>query len=236
MGFFITLITNGTKLTRPLLAGMAWHRVTISVSLDTRDRERYRQIHWADQLDQVEEGIALFREYSHQKCLVCIVSELNRAEVQAVVRFAAEQGLLPVVGAYHWEVGLYGKKDPVLMYERQQVGMLCYQLINERLIPTGSPRRFTEDHVRCLRGQDLEPCDTGGYSIAIDASGNFAPCLFLPSSGNLRMTSLSDILAGFDRDTIAACSGGSSCNRLDSRINGSVVRHPLTALRTPVMA
>lgn len=52
--------------------------------------------------------------------------------------------------------------------------------------------------------------------------------------GNLLTASLSEILAGFDRDRIATCSGRSSCNRLDSRIIGSIVRHPLTALRTPV--
>jgi hypothetical protein len=53
--------------------------------------------------------------------------------------------------------------------------------------------------------------------------------------GNLLTASLSEILAGFDRDRIATCSGKSSCNRLDSRIMGLIVRHPLTALCTPVM-
>ena len=234
IGFFITLITNGTKFTRPLLTRMARQRVTISVSLDTLDRERYRQIRGADQLDQVREGIVLLREYPHQKCLVCIVSELNRAEVPAVIRFATEQGLLPVVGAYHWEVGLYGKKDPALMYERQQACTLFQQLLDEALIPAGSLKRFTEDNVRWLQGRALESCDAGRYSIAIDASGNVAPCLSLPYSGNLLTASLSEILAGFDRDAIATCSGRSSCNRLDSRIIGSIVRHLLTALRTPV--
>ncbi|MCC6139229.1 MAG: radical SAM protein [Nitrospira sp.] len=234
LGFFITLITNGTKFTRPLLTRLARHRVMISVSLDTLDRERYCQIRGADQFDQVCEGIALLREYPHQKCLVCIVSELNRAEVPSVVRFATEQGFLPVVGAYHWEVGLYGKKDLLLMYERQQAGMLFQQLLDEALIPPGSLKRFTEDNVRWLQGRDLEPCDAGRYSIAIDASGNVSPCLSLPPSGNLLKASLREILAGFDRDAIAACSGQSSCNRLDSRIVGSVVRHPFTALRTPV--
>jgi len=77
LGFFLTLITNGTKLTQSLLIRMAEHRVTISVSLDTLDRERYRQIRGADQLDQVREGITLLHAYPHQKCLVCIVTELN---------------------------------------------------------------------------------------------------------------------------------------------------------------
>ena len=234
LGFFLARITNGTKLTQPWLTRLAQHRVTISVSLDTLDRERYRQIRGADQLDQVREGIALLHAYPHQKCLVCIVSELNRAEVPAVVRFATEHGFLPVVGAYHWEVGLYGKKDPALMYERQRAGMLFQQLLDEALIPSGSLRRFTEDNGRWLQGKDLEPCDAGGYSIAIDASGNVSPCLSLPAAGSLLTASLEEILSRFDRDRIRRCSKQSSCNRLDSRIVGSIVRHPLTALRTPV--
>lgn len=234
LGFFITLITNGTRFTRPLLARLAQHRVTVSVSLDTLDRERYRQIRGADQLDQVLEGIALLREYPHQKCLICIVSELNRADVPAVVRFATGQGVMPVVGAYHWEVGLYGKKDLTLVYERQQASAAFQQLLDDQLIPPGSLKRFTEDNIQWLQGRDLEPCDAGQYSIAIDASGNVSPCLSLPVSGNLLASSLSEVLAGFDRESIASCSRKSSCNRLDSRIIGSVLRHPLTALRTPV--
>lgn len=234
IGFLITLITNGTRLTKPLVSQLATHRVTISVSLDTLNRERYRAIRGADQLSDVLEGLALLRDYPHQKCLVCIVSEQNRTDVSTVVRYAAEQGFLPVVGAYHWDVGLYGKKDPALIYEREVASAVFQQLLDEELIPPGSLRRFTEDNIRWLQGEDLEPCDAGGYSIAIDASGNVSPCLSLPAAGSLLTASLGEILARFDRGLIRSCSKQSSCNRLDSRIVGSVLRHPLTAVRTPV--
>lgn len=234
MGFSLTLITNGTRFTSPLLARLARHRVTVSVSLDTLDCERYRKIRGADQLGQVLKGVDLLRDYPHQKCLVCIVTEQNRADVPAVVRFANERGFMPVVGAYHWEVGLYGKRDPALIYERQQASIVFQQLLTEQLIPPGSLRRYTEDSVRWLQGRDLEPCDAGRYSIAIDASGNVSPCLSLPAAGNLLNDSPGEIFARFDRDGIMRCSNKSSCNRLDSRIVGSVLRHPLTAARTPV--
>jgi MoaA/NifB/PqqE/SkfB family radical SAM enzyme len=233
-GFFITLVTNGTKLSPALIARFAKRRVAISISLDTLDRERYRRIRGADQLDDALRGIALLQDYPHQKFLICIVSERNRDEVPSVVRFAQNKGFMPVVGAYHWNVGLYGRKDPALVYEREQVSAVFQHLLDDRLIPPGSLRRFTEDNVRWLQGRDLEPCDAGRHSIAIDASGNVAPCLSLPPAGNLLTSSLSDILARFDRAAIAACSARSSCNRLDSRIVGSVLRHPITAWRTPV--
>ena len=94
------------------------------MSLDTLDREQYRQIRGADQLLQVLEGIALLKDFPHPKFLTCIVSEVNRAEVPAVVRFARAQGFLPVVGAYHWNVGTYGRPDELLMYDRS-VPPLC---------------------------------------------------------------------------------------------------------------
>lgn len=232
MGFQLTLITNGTKLTAHLVERLGRLPLTISVSLDTLDREQYRQIRGADQLEQVLEGVALLKTFPHPKFLTCIVSEVNRGEVPAVVRFAREQGFLPVVGAYHWNVGTYGRADELLMYDRSSAAAVFSGLLDEELIPPGYLRKFVEDNVSWLRGEKLEPCDAGRYSIAIDASGNVSPCLAFPSVGNLLQLSLSEILGRFDRSAIKTCSDRSSCNRLDGRVVGTILRHPITALRS----
>jgi MoaA/NifB/PqqE/SkfB family radical SAM enzyme len=232
IGFHLTLITNGTKVTLQLLERLGRLPVAISVSLDTLDREQYRKIRGADQLEQVLEGIALLKTFPHPKFLTCIVSEVNRAEAPAVVRFAREQGFLPVVGAYHWNVGTYGKSDELLMYDRSSAAAVFSGLLDDELIPPGYLRKFVEDNVSWLRGQKLEPCDAGRYSIAIDASGNVSPCLAFPSVGNLLESSLNEILARFDRNTIKTCSDNSSCNRLDGRVVGTILRHPITALQS----
>jgi MoaA/NifB/PqqE/SkfB family radical SAM enzyme len=232
IGFHLTLITNGTKITPQLVERLGWLPVAISVSLDTLDRVKYQHIRGADQLAQVLEGIARLKAFPHPKFLTCIVSEVNRAEVPTVVRFALEQGFLPVVGAYHWNVGTYGRPDELLMYDRSNAAAVFNGLLDDELIPPGYLRKFVEDNVSWLRGQKLEPCDAGRYSIAIDASGNVSPCLAFPSVGNLLESSLSEILSRFDRDAINHCSENSSCNRLDGRVVGTVLRHPITALRT----
>ena len=232
IGLHPTLITNGTKVTPQLVQRLSRLPLAISVSLDTLDRVKYRQIRGADQLGQVLEGIAFLKNYPHPKFLTCIVSEINRAEVPAVVRFARAQGFLPVVGAYHWNVGTYGKPDELLMYDRASTAAVFSGLLDDELIPPGYLRRFVEDNVSWLRGQKLEPCDAGRYSIAIDTSGNVSPCLAFPSVGNLLESSLSEILGRFDRDAIEICSDNSSCNRLDGRVVGTIVRHPIVALRT----
>jgi MoaA/NifB/PqqE/SkfB family radical SAM enzyme len=118
------------------------------------------------------------------------------------------------------------------MYDRSSAAAVFSGLLDEELIPPGYLRKFVEDNVSWLRGQKLEPCDAGRYSIAIDASGNVSPCLAFPSVGNLLQSSLDEILGRFDREAIGICSENSSCNRLDGRVVGTILRHPITALRT----
>jgi MoaA/NifB/PqqE/SkfB family radical SAM enzyme len=234
MGFQVTMITNGTKLTAELVERFDELSISLSISLDTLDRARYEQIRGADQLAQVLTGLELLRNYRHPKFLTCIVSEINRDEVSEMVRFARERDFLPVVGAYHWDVGLYGKQDHSLMFERQQASLVFERLLAEESIPPGYLQQYVKDNVTWLRGERLEPCDAGRYSIAIDASGNVSPCLSLSSAGNLLHSSLNEILSRFDRHTIQGCSDRSTCNRLDGRVIGSVLRHPIAAWQTPV--
>ncbi len=234
MGFHLSVITNGTKLTASFVRLCEDLGVSLSISLDTLDRAKYERIRGADQFERVLAGLDLLRHYRHPKFVTCIVSEVNRDEVGDVVAFARRRGFLPVVGAYHWDVGLYGKQDATLMYDREQACLVFEGLLEEEAFPPGYLRQYAQDTVTWLRGGQLKPCDAGGYSIAIDASGNVSPCLSLPSAGNLRESPLREIVARFDRQAIRHCSDRSSCNRLDGRVIGSVLRHPIAAWRTPV--
>jgi MoaA/NifB/PqqE/SkfB family radical SAM enzyme len=234
IGFHLTVITNGTKLTPHLVQRFDDLSVSLSISLDTLDRNKYERIRGADQLDAVLTGLDLLKHYRRPKFLTCIVNEINRDEVKDIVAFARQRGFLPVVGAYHWDVGLYGKQDVKLMYDRQQARLVFERLLEQDILPPGYLRQYAKDNVAWLRGETLKPCDAGRYSIAIDASGNVAPCLSLPGVGNLLESSLSEILARFDRQEIQHCSDRSSCNRVDGRVIGSVLRHPIAAWKTPV--
>ena len=234
MGFHLTVITNGTRLTAPLVQQFDDLGSSLSISLDTLDPATYERIRGADQLDAVLAGLDHLQHYRHPKFLTCIVSEANREEAAEVVAFARQRGFLPVVGAYHWDVGLYGKLDATLMYDRQQARAVFEQLLQQDLLPPGYLRQYATDNVTWLGGGTLASCDAGGYSIAIDASGNVSRCLSLPPVGNLRESSLSDIISRFDRQSIQFCSDHSSCNRLDGRVIGSVLRHPIAAWQTPV--
>lgn len=233
LGFHVTLITNGTRLKPEIIEACRQHGVSISVSLDTLDAERYRRIRGADQLHLVVEGLQRLRDYPHPKFLTCIVTELNQADVPAVLRFARRHGFMPVVGAYHWNIERYGKVDPNLIYQRQSTIGVFQQALASGLVPRGYLRRYLRDTITWLEGRALDPCDAGRYSVAIDASGNVAPCLALKQAGNLLTESLESILARFDRSEIQACSSRSTCNMLCSRVVGAALRHPLEALLTP---
>jgi MoaA/NifB/PqqE/SkfB family radical SAM enzyme len=233
IGFTISLITNGTKLTSGLLARLARHAISISISLDTLDRQRYRIIRGADQLPLVLKGIGLLEEYPHSKYLTCIVSEVNRDDVLDVMRFARGHGMIPVLGAYHWEVSRYGKIDLALQYQKATATAVFQEVLESNVVPNGYFRNYLQDNIRWFNDQGLPACDAGRYSIAIDASGNVAPCLALPHTGNLLSSSLSEILDRLDYSAIRQCSDRSSCNMLCSRVVGSNLRHPISALRTP---
>lgn len=233
LGFSLTLITNGTRFTRALVSRLAQLPLNISVSLDTLNHERYQRIRGMDQLPQVLAGINLLVGYPHPKYLTCIASEVNRPDVVDVVRFARARGFIPVVGAYHWAIERYGKVDASLQYDRRAVAQIFEQVIETGLVPRGYFRDYLRDNVRWLNGGSLERCDAGQYSIAIDASGNVAPCLALSHVGNLLESTLEELLARFDRDAIRRCSDRSSCNMLCSRVVGSTLRHPISALLTP---
>ena len=233
LGYHLTVITNGTRITQKFVDRILPLHVNLSVSLDTLDRERYTTIRGRDQLPEVLAGIDRLRSYPHPKYLTCIVSEKNRQEVLKVVRFARTNGFMPVVGAYHWGIDRYGKADLTLQYERATAYTVFQQVLESELVPPGYFRRYLQDNVDWLQGKSLEPCDAGKYSIAIDASGNVAPCLALKHSGNLLSNTLENILSRFDHAGIRSCSAQSSCNMLCSRVIGSTLRHPITAALTP---
>ncbi len=233
IGFHLTLITNGTKFTESLIDRLEPLNVNISISLDTLHRERYQRIRGRDQLPEVLNGIELLQNYPHPKYITCIVSDQNRHDVLDVARFARAHGCIPVIGAYHWDIERYGKVDLTLQYERTVARKVFEQVVESDLVPSGYFRQYLHDNITWLSGKSLAPCDAGKYSIAIDASGNVAPCLALKHAGNLLEQSLPQILSRFDTNGIRNCSDQSSCNMLCSRVISSVLRHPIQAAMTP---
>lgn len=230
VGLGLSLVTNGTRFTPELVARLAKLPITIAVSLDTLDRDRYRRIRGADHLLRVLRGIELLAEFPHPKFITCIISEQNRQDVIDVTRFARDHEFIPVIGVYHWGIEHYGKIDPALQYERTAAVQVVQEVLDSGLVPRGYFSNYLRDNIRWLKGDSLEPCDAGRYSITIDASGNVAPCLALKPFGNLLESTLDEILGAFDREAIKGCSDRSSCNILCSRVVGSNLRHPVSAL------
>ena len=137
------------------------------------------------------------------------------------------------MGAYHWDIDRYGKVTPELQYQEGTAVDVFRQVLESQLVPRGYFRDYVRDNVVWLSGAALPRCDAGRYSIAVDASGNVAPCLALRHSGNLLESSLPEILVAMDADAVRQCSDRSSCNMLCSRVVGTSLRRPLSSLLTP---
>lgn len=232
IGFIAALVTNGTRVTAAVAARLRGLRIHLSISLDTLDRERYRCIRGRDQLPSVLRAVELLQDHPHPRFIVCILTDVNRKDVEGVVRFARDKGFVPIVGAYHWSIGAYGKVRQELQYDAGDAIAALTAIRDARLVPDGYAREYLRDTIDWLAGNALERCDAGRYSVAIDASGNVAACLAHPHAGNLLSDELPAILARMDRKKIDACSAASTCNLACSRFIGKALRHPVMALRT----
>lgn len=233
IGLRPTLITNGTRLTQERVDYIEKLNIDISVSLDTLHRERYKIIRGADQLPQVLNGIERLAKTKLSKFITCIVSDQNRNDVIKVAKFARSKGFMPVIGSYHWDIERYGRADPILQYERKAALSVFEEIHASSVIPKGYFRDYINDNIQWLQNIPLASCDAGKYSIAIDASGNVSPCLALEHSGNLLEHNLDEILTNMDKLVINQCSAQSRCNMMCSRVVGSILNNPLSALRTP---
>ena len=228
-----SLITNGTRLTQARVDRLEELGIDVSVSLDTLNREKYKIIRGADQLSLVLNGIERLSKTRLSKYLTCVVTQQNLDDVDDVVRFARSKGFMPVVGSYHWDIERYGRVNPLIQYERKTALKVFEKVLQSQQVPKGYFHDYIKDNIDWLQGKQLSPCDAGKYSIAIDASGNVAPCLALEHSGNLLKHSLQEILGNMDHKAIKQCSDQSRCNLMCSRVIGSNVSHPLSAMRTP---
>lgn len=232
IGFHLALVTNGTCLTEKFAARISRLPVLVAVSLDTLDRKRYAAIRSADQLALTLRGIEALRDLPRPSFIVCVVTEVNRDDVFRVGEFARERGMIPIFGAYHWNVGKYGKENDLLQYESAVTAELFRKLGSSGLVPPGYFADYVKDNANWLLGKSLEPCDAGRYSIVIDASGNVSACLAHPAVGNLLVSEWSEIEQRFDRAAIKRCSDASSCNLICARVVGKNMRHPISGLVT----
>lgn len=226
IGFTMTLVTNGTRFTPALVERLNRLPLSISVSLDTLDRETYKLIRGRDQLPRVLKGIETLQAFDNPKHLTCIVSNKNLDHVTEVAAFARAHGFIPVFGAYHWDVGGYGRSVDGLRYDPAVAVRVFEDLLRSELVPKGFVRNYLADNIRWLKGEGLNACDAGRYSVAIDASGNVSACLAMGAAGNLRDQPLSQILGQMDHGAVKACSDASSCNLLCARAVGTRLRRP----------
>lgn len=233
IGFTQTLVSNGTRMSEAFIDRLRNMPVNVTISLDSLDRARYQRIRGQDQLKNVLAAVNRLADYPHPKYLACVVSEQNRDEVMDLLRFAREHGFIPTVTPYHWKVGRYGREDPGLQYQRESLVPVFREVLASGLAQEGYLSHHVRDSIRWLQGKKLEACDAGQFSIAIDASGNVAPCQAQQAAGNLLQEPLAQILGRMDREAVRQCSNASGCNLICNRIVGSNLRHPIKAARSP---
>ena len=226
IGFSLSLVTNGTALTPQFVERIQNLPLSIAVSLDTLNRQRYQKIRGKDQLGLVLEGITNLSAFKGHKSIVTIINDINKDDVEDVAKFTRMRGFTPIIGAYHWGIGQYGKINHDLQFRRDAAIKIFQSLIDSDVLPKGFARIYAKSNVAWLSRQKLSHCDAGRYSIVVGSAGEVSPCLAHKSVGSLLTSSLRDILRKLDHQEIRKCSDNSTCNVMCSRVVGHAIRNP----------
>lgn len=226
MKFRVGLVTNGTLLDEETAKKLSERRVTLEVSLDTLDREKYKQIRGVDMLDTVLGNIRTATKYRRKLwALHAVVSEANHNEIRSLQEFARGLGWRFTALPYIYESGERGRRyDSLVPTKEHATGAFEQLLKSER---NQLMRGAYRDVLKYLRGEDIGPCDANRHSMVLGYTGEFLPCLELPSIGNLRQMDVEDVWEKRDMSRVKNCYKQTPCYYGCSRAVGCVLRHKL---------
>ncbi len=190
----MVLTTNGSQLQRmaPDLRAAGVRR--INISLDSLDRERFRQITRVGDLDVVLAGIdaALSAGFERVKLNSVILKNRNHDEVTGLVRFAVERGI-DISFIEEMPLGVIGDHDRAeVYYSSDQIRADLEQTWS--LVPTtentGGPSRYfripgTDTRVGFISPHSHNFCETCNR-VRLTCEGRLLLCLGQEHSVDLR--------------------------------------------------
>lgn len=185
-----TIITNGILLNTESACALSRRNCNLSVSLDTLDREKYARIRGVDAFDIVTANIARCASLKRRKkgnwSVISTITALSTLEdVMATERFARANGFMYAVRPYVFSGSSAGARVDELVYERKKVVPIFEYMLSKARRGNYLAGLLYEEHLRYLRGESMSACDAMKYSVRVDETGVFFPCLELTACGFL---------------------------------------------------
>lgn len=197
-GFYLGITTNGTLFTEKDIKYLCEIGLNeINISLDTLDRDRYKQIRGRDEFDRVIQNIALFKRYTKNTSinLSPTIMEINADEIVDLVRFAIKENIWITFQAifntfgteyrsgWYKDFSLFPKDIDKI--ERSINEIIRYKDIYRQIGNSVAQLKTMIEYFRDPGKNYNMECNAGKTDIGIDNAGNLLLCFNLRPAGNL---------------------------------------------------
>jgi len=199
-GFVTTVITNGYYLAERL-DELSDYVDCFIVSIDQLGQKHDRMRRRQNIFQRAIEGIERVKKYPDIKVIInSVLSKLNKDSVEDLVYLADGLGvsiyLCPI------ETGLTGR--PGFEASKKHLGLTCEQLedFSKKVIALKRKGYKINNSLTYLKtfigGKKKYRCHTQKVAVTLDANGNVRNCIAAEPFGNVRQTSLTNILKSED--------------------------------------
>ncbi len=240
LDFDINVITNGILLNENALKRLdrlnTRGRITVTVSLDTLDRKKYKRIRGVDKLDTVVENIRKLAKYRGLKGGVhATITGINYRELDGLRRFVQNTGLVFTFNSYNDTRNYASASERELeLPKKGNIEDVIKEMEKARNGISPLHSAFIDGNIMYLRGENTGPCDAFVNSLRINSEGGLSPCIELPAFFDLRKNDINREWKGIKQKMqcpIMLCYTRTPCYYGCTRGMGAVKKRPLTMLR-----
>ncbi len=244
MGLSVDVISNGILMDGGVLKRLdemnGNGRITVTISLDTLERKKYRKIRGVDKLDVVLRNISSLSRHPGLKGGVhATVTGINYGELEEIRKLVHGLGLEFSFNSYNDNINYASSKDSKLSFKKGSLEDVVLSMEKAKANLPYLYRPFIEDNVRYMRGEDVGPCDAFRHSLRITPDGKISPCLELPPVADLRKADINEKWGEIRKKMegrIKMCYTKTPCFYGCTRGVGSVRKRPLLAVAGIVTA
>jgi MoaA/NifB/PqqE/SkfB family radical SAM enzyme len=192
IGFDINIITNGILLDEKVLKKLdklnTNGRITVTVSLDTLDKKKYKKIRGVGRFDVVTGNIKKLSKHKGLRGgLHATITSINYKELDCIRKFAHSLDLAFTFNTYNDTTNYAPDSDKSLTLKNDaklEEIIAEMQRTRDKISPLNSA--FINDNIRYLRGEPVGPCDAFVNSLRVTSEGKLTPCLEIPPVYDLK--------------------------------------------------
>lgn len=222
-----TIITNGIRLKRELAEQIAERPCNLAISIDSMDRERYKELRGVDVLEKVKSNIA---DIQHLKknhkgnwsITTTVTAKTKMDDMLDIMNYAYDNGFMYAIRPYITVSGTAGREDETLVYEQEDVLAFFEYMLKRAYKENIFAALIYEEHINYIKGKRMPECDALNYSFLMKETGEIAPCIEFPDKA-VDLTTFKEDKKRY-KDILNCCNCSTPCFYNDAREIGFLWR------------